>query len=79
MDTSDDPNWITTYRGVILSKQLKKWVKLYEARRGGVQPIAIFEDIIQETFSHKPCDSCTYSCIVSFLTLICSADAVGKT
>ena len=78
MDTPNDPDWITAYRGVILAKQSKKWMKWYKARRGGVQPIAILEDIVQESFSHKPCDSCTYSCLASLLTLICSADAVGK-
>lgn len=61
MDTSEDPNWITAYSDLILTTQIKKWAELYKARRGGLQLIGILEEIIEESFSQKPCDSCTHS------------------
>ena len=39
-----------SYSGVILAKQARKWKQKYLVRKGGVQPIAVFVDILDEDF-----------------------------
>jgi hypothetical protein len=64
--TDEGPFFVEGYRGVILAKQARQWKRMYLSRKGGLQPISVFEEILDEYFP----DKCEASRMVSAILLL---------
>ena len=63
---NEEPFFVEGYSGVILAKQARKWKQKYLSRKGGVQPIAVFEEILDEDFPER----CEVSRIISVIIIL---------
>ena len=63
---NEGPFFVEGYKEVILAKQARKWKQMYLSRKGGVQPISVFEEILDEYFP----DKCEASRMVSAILLL---------
>jgi hypothetical protein len=60
-DPSSDPGFVGVFKGVILAKRARKWETHYQQYLPltSIKPLSVFEEILDENFPAKRCESCT--------------------
>jgi hypothetical protein len=73
----EGPFFVEGYRGVILAKHARKWKQKYLVRKGGIQPISVFEEILDEDFPDK-CELSRMVPLILMLTAVYSDRFIRK-